>query len=258
MRVLGICILLLVFVHACDAQTFDHNTLDQLLLRAVDKEGRVDYDRLKSHVDLISYVKLIAEISPNTHPTYFPQRADSLAFWINVYNALVLFGVAEAYPVVSVTEIAPDFGFFKKRLFVVGGQSFTLDHIEHEIIRKEFGDPRIHAALNCAAKSCPPLQSRAYMPGKLDDQLNDAMRNMVRSAKHVEIDRTHGVLKLSSIFNWFSSDFISSEKESNTGDALVMYVQPFLPVEARQYLQQHPGIPVHFLPYDWSLNDQRE
>ena len=90
-------------------------------------------------------------------------------------------------------------------------------------------------------------------PPKLDTQLSDAMHDMARSTLHVQVDRANGILKLSSIFDWFSSDFISVAKGNG---ALTDYVQRFLPVETRQYLQQHPDIPVHFLPYDWSLNEQ--
>jgi hypothetical protein len=200
-------------------------------------------------------VKLLAQKSPNTHPILFPQRTDSLTFWINTYNALVLWGVSQSYPVASVTEIAPEFGFFKKRLFIVGGQSLTLDYIEHEIIRKQFRDPRIHAALNCAAISCPPLQRRAFVATKLDDQLNAAMLNMVRSCV---IDRERGILRLSSIFKWFSTDFIFWVEEKYSGETLLDYVSIFLPEEDRLYLQKHSDMQVIFTTYDWSLNDQRE
>jgi hypothetical protein len=79
MWVCRLCILL-VAVHTCDVQAFDHNPLDRLLQRVVDAEGQVDYESAKSDVDLISYVKLLAQISPDTHPNYFPQRADSFAY----------------------------------------------------------------------------------------------------------------------------------------------------------------------------------
>ena len=118
-------------------------------------------------------------------------------------------GVAKAYPISSVTEIAPVFGFFKIYQFTLGGRRFTLDQIEHEIIRKRFADPRIHAAINCAAVSCPRLLNKAFTPDELDDQLNAVMRDMIRNPMHVQIDRETGVVNLSAIFNWFSSDFTS-------------------------------------------------
>ena len=216
----------------------------------------MDYEAVKTDVDLQAFVDQLAQISPDTHPALFPSRADSLAFWINAYNACVLAGVSKAYPIASVTEISPNFGFFKIHRFVVGGRRFTLDHIEHEIIRPQFSDPRIHAAINCAAVGCPRLLNEAFIPDKLDDQLNSVMQDMIRNPMHVQINRETGVVNLSAIFDWFSSDFTSYVQAREAGEIVLDYVSLFLSKDEILYLQNHPDLQIVFLDYDWSLNNQ--
>jgi hypothetical protein len=244
------------FASQSRAETFDYAPLNRTLGRVVDAKGRVDYEAVKTDADLQAFVNQISEISPDTHPALFPSPADSLAFWINAYNACVLAGVSKAYPISSVTEIAPAFGFFKIYRFVVGGHRFTLDHIEHEIIRKQFADPRIHAAINCAAVSCPRLLNKAFTPDKLDDQLNSVMRDMIHNPMHVQINRETRVVSLSAIFDWFASDFTSYVQAREAGGTVLDYVSLFLLKDDILYLQNHPDLQIVFLDYDWSLNSQ--
>ena len=244
------------FASQSRAETFDYAPLNRTLGRVVDAKGRVDYEAVKTDADLQAFVDQISEISPDTHPALFPSRADSLAFWINAYNACVLAGVSKAYPIASVTEISPNFGFFKIHRFVVGGRRITLDHIEHEIIRPQFADPRIHAAINCAAVSCPRLLNEAFIPDKLDDQLNSVMQDMIRNPMHVQINRETGVVNLSAIFDWFSSDFTSYVQAREAGETVLDYVSLFLSKDEILYLRNHPDLQIVFLDYDWSLNNQ--
>ena len=216
------------FASQSEAETFDYTPLNRTLGRVVNAQGRVDYEAVKKDADLRAFVDQLAQISPNTHPALFPSRADSLTFWINAYNACVLAGVSKAYPISSVTEIAPAFGFFKTYQFVVGGRRFTLDQIEHEIIRPQFADPRIHAAINCAAVSCPRLLNKVFTPDELDDQLNAVMRDMIRNPIHVQINRETGVVSLSAIFVWFSSDFTSYVQAHEAGETVLDYISLFL------------------------------
>ena len=251
-----ISLVFVVVASQSGAETFDYAPLNRTLGRVVNAQGQVDYEAVKKDADLQAFVDQLAQISPDTHPALFSSRADSLAFWINAYNACVLTGIAKAYPVSSVTEIAPAFGFFKIYRFVVGGHRFTLDHIEHEIIRKQFADPRIHAAINCAAVSCPRLLNEAFTPDKLDDQLNSVMRDMIRNPMHVQINRETKVVSLSAIFDWFSSDFTSYVQANQVGETVLDYVSLFLSKDDILYLQNHPDLQIVFLDYDWSLNSQ--
>ncbi|MCY3682033.1 MAG: DUF547 domain-containing protein [Gemmatimonadetes bacterium] len=244
------------FASQSGAETFDYAPLNRMLGRVVNEQGRVDYEAVKTDTDLQAFVDQLAQISPDTHPVIFPSRADSLAFWINAYNACVLAGVSKAYPISSVTEIAPAFGFFKTYQFVVGGRQFTLDEIEHEIIRPQFADPRIHAAINCAAVGCPRLLNEAFTPDELDDQLNSVMQDMIRNPIHVQINRETGIVGLSAIFDWFSSDFTSYVQAREAGETVLDYISLFLSKEDTGYLQNHPDLQIVFLDYDWSLNNQ--
>lgn len=244
------------FASQSGAETFDYAPLNRTLGRVVNAQGRVDYEAVKTDADLQAFVDQLAQISPDTHPALFPSRADSLAFWINAYNACVLAGVSKAYPVSSVTEIAPAFGFFKIYRFVVGERQLTLDQIEHEIIRKQFSDPRIHAAINCAAVSCPRLLNKVFTPDELDDQLNAVMRDMIRNPMHVQINRETRVVSLSAIFDWFSSDFTSYVQAREAGETVLDYISLFLSQNDILYLKNHPDLQIVFLDYDWSLNNQ--
>ena len=249
-------LLLAGFASQSEADSFDYAPFNRVLGRVVQSQGSVDYQAAKTDTDLRAFVDRLAQISPDTHPALFPNRADSLAFWINAYNACVLAGVSKAYPVSSVTEIAPAFGFFKTQQFVVGGRRVTLDHIEHEIIRKQFSDPRIHAAINCAAVGCPRLLNEAFTPDKLDDQLNLVIRDMIRNPMHVQINRETKVVSLSAIFDWFASDFTSYVQAREAGETVLDYVSLFLSKDDILYLQNHPDLQIVFLDYDWSLNSQ--
>jgi hypothetical protein len=127
-----------------------------VLRTQVDGEGRVDYPQLKiARAALDAYVDSLAQCSPRRHPGRFPTPAHALAYWVNAYNALVLRGAIDGYPVSRVDELGGLDWFFRKRQLVAGGDSLTLDQLENQIIRPEYRDPRIHFALNCGAVSCP-------------------------------------------------------------------------------------------------------
>jgi len=253
-----LCFLAFGTVFADETPPFSHDALNRVLRKFVDAEGRVNYGALKRESgDLDACVAQLAKIGPGTHPGLFPTRQDSMAYWINAYNALVLKGVVAAYPVKSVRDIALFYGFFKRHTFDVDGRQLTLDNIEHDILRPVFGDPRIHAAINCAAVSCPRLRQEAFVPALLDAQLDAAIREMV--AIHVRLDREGGVLYLSKIFDWFSSDFTTwyAHRHQVEKATLSDYVRLYMPEADRQYLAQHPNIKIAFFDYDWSLNDAK-
>jgi hypothetical protein len=123
----------------------------------------------------------------------------------------------------------------------VGGKVITLDDLEHKILRPEFKDPRVHAALVCAGMSCPPLRAEPYRGETIDAQLDDAMRSWLNDPKANRVDAGARKVYLSKIFRWFAEDFGGMEK-------LDEYVAPFVGVDTR-------GFEVVILQYDWRLND---
>ena len=242
------------------AEPFDHSALDRVLKTFVDARGRVDYAGLKARPDdLNAYVALLGEVSPENHPERFPARADSLAYWINAYNAFVLKGVADSYPVKSVADIKPDFGFFSRTDFTAGGKVCTLNDIEHNILRPVFKNPRIHAALNCASLGCPRRPQRAFRPQDLDTRLEEGVRFFTREARNVRLDREEPAIHLSEIFKWYEEDFTGWVKRTVGVEEprVTDYLMPYLKEENRAFLKSHPDLKVHYIAYDWTLNDQK-
>jgi hypothetical protein len=242
------------------ATPFSHALLDQVLHDRVDAEGRVDYTQLKSARSLLdAYVDSLGRCSPHSHPGRFPTPAHALAYWINAYNALVLRGVIDGYPVSRVEELGGLDAFFRQRRYVLGGQALTLDQLENQIIRPAYRDPRIHFALNCAAQSCPALLNRAYSGEKLDSLLDAQTRRFAADPRQVQLDLGAGVLHLSQILNWYGDDFIRWFPAASQGPApptLVDYLLRYLPEDQAAQWRQHPGLKVVFSDYHWTLNDQ--
>ncbi len=172
-----------------------------------------------------------------------------LAFWINAYNILTLDLVRRNHPVVSIKDIGSFFSpVWKTELGTIEGNAITLDEIEHEILRPE-GDPRIHGAIVCASKSCPPLLRRPFRPETLDADLDFAMRAWLKNpAKGVAIDRAAKEVRVSKIFQWFEADF---EAKGGVRATIARYVSP-----ADATWLRGPGrlAPFRYFEYDWSLN----
>jgi len=244
---------------AQEVEPFSHEMFDEVLTSFVDGAGRVDYRRLKAESGRLDvYVAALGKTSPLSHPGRFPTRADSLAYWINAYNAFVLNGVIDAYPVASVKDIKYFSGFFNRAPFRSGGRMFTLNEIEHGILREHFREPRIHAAINCASAGCPRLLPFAFDPADLDAQLDLAMTGFVGEGRNVRIDRGSTTIYLSSIFDWFETDFTDWVKRVDEIDDPVItdYLFHYLEEDDVSYLREHGDVRVKHLDYDWSLNDQ--
>ena len=251
--------LLTACINPCAAQSFNHTSLDRVLQTFVDEQGRVNYSGLKANpADLNAYVDQLGRVSPASHPERFPQRADSLAYWINAYNAFVLKGVVDAYPVKSVRDIKLFSGFFSRIDFKAGGRTYTLNDIEHQILRKQFQDPRVHAAINCASIGCPRLSRTASRPEELDASLDDAIRFFIQEPRNVRIDRDGRGVYLSTVFKWFREDFLDwlTRAKGVRDPSLVDYLALYLPEDDREFLLSEPEVELRYIDYDWGLNDQ--
>jgi hypothetical protein len=168
-----------------------------------------------------------------------------LAFWLNLYNALTVAAVLEAYPVESIRSID---GVWTADRVTVEGRPLSLDDIEHGIVRPVFGDARIHYAVNCAAVGCPNLAAEPYRREDLEAQLDAAARAYVNDPRGVAVD-LGGAVTVSSIYNWFREDFGGSE--AAVLDHLRRYAEP----ELAARLGAADGIAGY--AYDWALNDAR-
>lgn len=219
----------------------DHGILKKLLKSYVDN-GQVDYSGLKiEEKQLDQYLKYLEDIPPENL-----ERADRMAFYINLYNAWTLKLILTDYPgVKSIKNLGTLFRSpWKKEFVKIHGKTTTLDHIEHDILRPMFKDPRVHFAVNCASKSCPPLLDEPYTGANLNNQLefvassfiNDPLNNFMAD----------GILYVSRIFKWFGNDF---------GNDIPGYVASYAKGNlAEQIAATGKNIKVKYLDYDWSLN----
>src|SRR5207247_626169 len=143
-------------------EPFRYDVWSALLADVVTPEGKVDYARLGEDRDLLE--RVVAELgaaSPDSDPARFPTEEDRLAYWLNAYNAFTLHAILAEYPITSVWKTRNG-QFFQRRRHVAGGRAVSLDDIEHEILRGQFAEPRIHFAINCGSNGCPPMRPAAY------------------------------------------------------------------------------------------------
>lgn len=242
-------------------EPFPHHLFDAVLQTYVDSSGLVNYSGLKANRNsLDAYVDSLGRVSPRSHPDRFPAPRHELAYWINAYNAFVLKGVIDAYPVVSVMDIEEGDGFFSKIYFLAGGEKLTLDHVEHEIIRPHYREPRIHFAVNCAAASCPSLENLAFRGEGLEKRLETALRRFAGNPSHVRLDQENNLLHLSKIMQWFGTDFVDwfplDRDNPPPEPTLIDYLLPYLTADDAAYLRRKPDVDISFNIYDWTLNDQ--
>ncbi len=223
-----------------------HNEWSGLLATYV-KEGKVDYQGFKQdEAQLDSYLARLNATDPEAL-----NEQDRLALYINAYNAytikLILKNFSKGQPVKSIKKIG---GLFSSpwsiRFADIGGKTLTLDEIEHDIIRPLFNDPRVHFAVNCASKSCPPLISEAYTGAMLNEQLE---ANTIDFLHNREFNNISGdTLYVSKIFKWFGEDF--------SGD-ITGFVKKYAQGELRAGIDAAGDkLKVSYLDYDWSINSQ--
>ena len=235
------------------------------VLSVVVESGTVDYGTLaESYTDpmgLADYLERLEATAPavlQAAPAH-----DRLAFWINAYNACMLKRVIENYPI----EPAGGFRGLRNRaagrpansvwqiedVFTgphcpVAGALRSQDEIEHEIIRP-IGDPRIHFAVNCAARSCPPLVARAYEGASIGRELDERVADFIADATHFSVGDDDGrpVVRVNKVLDWFKEDF--------GGEAgILSFLASYGEGAAREALE-HPDVKLEFFDYDWTLND---
>lgn len=229
---------------------FDHSAWDRLLKKRVNAIGEVDYAAIaKDRADLDHYTARLAEASPKSQPRLFSNRRHELAYWMNAYNALTTKGVVDGWPVKSVRDLGLLWGFFRKNQFSVGGQTVSLNYIEHDVIRPRYQDPRIHFAIVCASLSCPRLDREAFRAETLDAHLDRLTREFFAERRNLYIDAAKNEVWLSKLLDWYGKDF------ETDGRTVLDYVKTLAPEAARRRLDTMKSPRVRFFSYDWSIND---
>ena len=233
------------------AQTVDHAAFGRLLKAHV-VNGLVDYDAFKADPAFGSYLRLLAATNPAPLP-----RAEQLAFWINAYNAYTIQLINVKGERESIRNINRSFGFLKfkgpwsEAFAVVGGTAYSLDDIEHRVIRPTYREPRIHFALVCAALGCPPLRSEAYTGAKLESQLNDqAVLFLTKSPSKNRVDVATRTVYRSQVFSFsdYMQDFGGSEA------SVGRFIARYYPAGPERALLESGTFRVVKTEYDWSLN----
>jgi hypothetical protein len=210
------------------------------------KAARVDYASLKAHPqDLNRYLNQVAAVSRADFKQW--SEPQQIAFLINAYNAYTLRLILEHYPLNSIKDIGHIWsGPWDQPVVQLFGETLTLNTLEHKILRVDYAEPRIHFALVCAAKGCPPLRSEAYVGTRLDQQLNDQARQFLANPNKNRVDASEQTVYLSPIFKWYGGDF---EKKSGSVLAALKPYWPSKPVAGYEHFQ------IRYTDYDWSLNE---
>ena len=238
--------------------SFNYQNYNSVLRTYVSDRGLVNYQQLQANrQELDKFNQSFAMVSPETYNSWSEQ--EKLAFLINAYNSFTLQSIIEQNPLKKSIRDIP--GVWKRRKFAIAGMEKTLDNIEHDIIREEFNEPRIHMALVCAAMSCPILRNEAYTAEELDAQLDDQTRKFITSSQGFKIDREQNIVYLSSIFKWFGKDWIANYEIENKFNgskkekAVLNFIGQYLDSQDLQYLERGK-YKISYLKYDWSLNKQ--
>lgn len=219
----------------------DHGAWDTLLREFVNAQHRVDYARLKREgsARLKDYITSLGQVG--NQPLSPDERK---ALLINAYNAFTIQWVLDNYPIGSIRSTSAPFTEARHRL---GGTRVSLDQVESQL--RAMGDPRIHAALVCAARSCPPLRREAYVGGRLQHQLDDNVRLWLADRSLNAFDSEHAQAEISPIFEWYEKDF-----DSYPG-GLQGFLRQYAPPDVKAALGRKE-FRIHFKNYDWGLNDQ--
>jgi hypothetical protein len=231
----------------------DHSTWDALLKKYVDANGNLDYTGWNaSAADQQALDQYLATLSSGSFAKT-PTKKAQLAFWINAYNAVTVKGILREYPTTSIknhTAQLVGYNIWHDLLLVVGSDQYSLDTIEHKILRK-LGVPEIHFAIVCASHSCPKLRNEAYAPEKIEQQLVGNAQDFFSSPENFRYDAQSNTFYVSSILKWFAGDF-GDDQTAQLGS-----IAKYLPSKAAQQAALSGKGSVKYLEYDWGLNDQK-
>jgi Protein of unknown function, DUF547 len=209
----------------------DHSVWNDLLKKHVSATGKVNYKGFKTDLELLdTYMRSLNENAPSENAS----KEARLAYWINAYNAVTIRLIVANYPLTSITKLDAGKPWDVKR-YSNGGKKISLNDIENNILRP-MGDARIHFALNCAAKSCPPLLNEAFTAENVNKLLEQRTKQFINSSRTV-IEKDE--IKVSKIFDWYGKDF------GNVVDFVNKYAKTKAPKTAK----------VTYMDYDWNLND---
>lgn len=233
------------------AQTINHQIWDTFLIRYIHPENGInllDYSQASKQgkKQLNKYIKQLA-----TTKIVHYNRQEQKAFWINLYNALTVRLIVNAYPVESIQSVKlkklsfSEFSPWDRQLVALNGVKLTLNNIEHKILRSYWSDPRIHYAVNCASISCPNLANQAYTAENIEAMLNNAAISYINHPRAVKFIDSK-TIKLSSIYQWYSEDF------GGYDEAILSHLKQYAKRPLTNQLKAFSGRMTYH--YNWDLN----
>lgn len=237
---------------------FDHNhiTFDLVLKKYVKPVGnttQVDYVLLKKNInELVEYLTELEIVTKSEFKKW--TKDQQFAYWVNVYNAYTLKIIVDNYPVKSIRDIGgPINTTWKKKFIPVLGKKRSLDEVEHKILRRQFKEPRVHFAVNCASISCPSLKTEPYTAEKLEAQLTEQTKLYINDSANNKytINGDKLGLEISEIFKWFKEDF---ESDGGPGAFVLKWLD--ISPETKAMINSSK-ISVKHIKYNWDLNESK-
>lgn len=233
--------------------------------------GLVDYKSWKAKPEnLDSYLDQLRSVSADEYKKL--SLDDKKALWINAYNAMTIKVVLDHYPLKGSNKYYPENSLrqiedvWDNFSITVGGRKATIDQMEHDVLRKDFRDPRIHFAVVCAAKDGGKLRNEAFTGRGIEGSLEECTKTFMQNPRNVQFDLSHNVVRASKIFNWFALDFARAAGIQKFGfppptddEVVLKYLILKAPTSVKNRLNKQPAkkstLKVVYQAYDWSLNE---
>jgi hypothetical protein len=240
LRPIGLCALLFASIAISRAEHSPKwvETYNGLLGKYV-SNGGVKYAAWKNDAADIQAIQQVVDGIAQEKVSALSKK-EQLAVYLNAYNAWILHEALGKYPTKSVKDLL--FTFFTGQRIKVAGEDMSFNHLEKDIIRPKFNEPRVHFALNCASRSCPPLNPEPFHADKLDTQLEKAAVAFVNSPKGIDYKPDKKTAALSAIFNWYKDDFKAAGG-------------PIAFINKRRNPPLPNDVKITYQSYDWSLNE---
>jgi hypothetical protein len=223
-------VFLLVFITSTLIAQPNYKNYDAFLKKYVSASGNVNYKKIKKS-DLEAIAKEFQAATPQKNWA----KNEQLAYWLNAYNLFTIKLIVDNYPVKKITDLEKGKPWDVKRI-ELGGHQYSLNQIENDIIRPTFKDARIHFAINCAAKSCPPLLNTAFTASNVQTLLEQRTKSFVTYKSNILAENS---VKISKIFDWYKADF---------GNVLV-FLSKYTTVKIAKDAK------IEYVDYDWNLNE---
>ncbi|GAA4831464.1 DUF547 domain-containing protein [Algivirga pacifica] len=221
----------------------DHSSWSRLLQKHVQENGRINYEGFKEDEQAFQeYLDLLRENHPNPETW---NEAEQLAYWLNAYNAFTIELILKNYPLKSIKDInTVNIPFVHSpwtiKFIEIQGKKYSLDNIEHDFLRKEFEEPRIHFAIVCASISCPNLRREAYTAQQINQQLQEEAIAFINDPSKNKIGKNE--VQLSKVFSWFKGDFTKN-------GSLINFINQYSKIKIEE------GAEIDYLDYNWALNE---